>query len=104
MVAIDATTGGELWNVEVANMDLAYAFTLAPLAIKDKVLVGTSGGDRGIRGFIAALDADTGAEVWRFYTIPGPESPGMRPGCRARRTRPHTAIRRPGVTAAVRSG
>ena len=76
VVAIDATTGGELWNVEVANMDLAYAFTLAPLAIKDKVLVGTSGGDRGIRGFIAALDADTGAEVWRFYTIPGPGEPG----------------------------
>ena len=76
VVAIDATTGGELWNVEVANMDLAYAFTLAPLAIKDKVLVGTSGGDRGIRRFIAALDADTGAEVWRFYTIPGPGEPG----------------------------
>ena len=76
VVAIDAMTGGELWNVEVADMDLAYAFTLAPLAIKDTVLVGTSGGDRGIRGFIAALDADTGEEVWRFYTIPGPGEPG----------------------------
>ena len=58
VVAIDATTGGELWNVVVADMDLAYAFTLAPLAIKDKVIVGTGGGDRGIRGFIVALDAE----------------------------------------------
>ena len=76
VVAIDATTGGELWDVEVADMELAYAFTLAPLAIKDKVIVGTGGGDRGIRGFIVALDADTGEEAWRFYTIPGPGEPG----------------------------
>ena len=65
---IDATTGGELWNVELADMELAYAFTLSPLAIKDKVLVGSTGGDQGIRGFVAALDAETGEEVWRFYT------------------------------------
>ena len=76
VVAIDATTGGELWDIELADMDLAYAFTLAPLAIKDKVIVGSTGGDQGIRGFIAALDAETGEEVWRFYTIPGPGEPG----------------------------
>ena len=76
VVAIDATTGTELWDVEVANMDLAYAFTLAPLAVKDKVLVGSSGGDRGTRGFIVALDAATGEEAWRFHTIPGPGEPG----------------------------
>ena len=76
VVAIDATTGGELWNVEVADKELAYAFTLAPLAIKDKVLVGSTGGDQGIRGFVAALDAETGEEVWRFFTIPGPGEPG----------------------------
>ena len=76
VVAIDATTGVELWNVEVAEMALAYAFTLAPLAIKDKVIVGSTGGDQGIRGFVAALDAETGEEVWRFYTIPGPGEPG----------------------------
>ena len=76
LVAIDATTGGELWNVEVADMEAAYALTLAPLAVKDKVIVGTSGGDYGIRGFIAAFDADTGEEAWRFYTIPAPGEPG----------------------------
>ena len=76
VVAIDATTGTELWDVVLADMDLAYAFTLAPLAVKDKVIVGTTGADSGIRGFIAALDAATGEEAWRFYTIPGPGEPG----------------------------
>ena len=76
VVALDAATGAELWDVEVADKDLAYAFTLAPLAIKDMVLVGSTGGDHGIRGFVAALDAETGEEAWRFYTIPGPGEPG----------------------------
>ena len=76
VVAIDATTGVELWDTTLADMDLAYSFTLAPLAIEDKVIVGTAGGDRGVRGFIAALDAETGEEVWRFHTIPGPGEPG----------------------------
>ena len=76
VVALDATTGALLWDVELADKELAYSFTLAPLAINDKVIVGTAGGDRGIRGFISALDAATGEEVWRFYTIPGPGEPG----------------------------
>ena len=76
VVAIDATTGTELWRVEVADMRLAYAFTLAPLAVEGKIIVGSTGGDQGIRGFIAALDAETGEEVWRFHTIPGPGEPG----------------------------
>jgi alcohol dehydrogenase (cytochrome c) len=53
-----------------------YSFTLAPLVVKDKVIVGTSGGEFGIRGFVAAFDAHTGKEAWRFYTIPGPGEPG----------------------------
>ena len=76
VVAIDAATGVELWDVEMADKHVAYSFTLAPLAIKDKVIVGNSGGDRGVRGFIAALDAETGEEAWRFHTIPGPGEPG----------------------------
>ena len=56
--------------------DAGYAMTLAPLVVKDKVIVGVAGGEYGIRGFIAAYDARTGKEAWRFYTIPGPGEPG----------------------------
>ena len=76
VVAVDASTGVQLWDVEVADKNLAYSFTLAPLAVKDKVIFGTAGGDRGIRGFIVALDAETGEEAWRFHTIPGPGERG----------------------------
>ena len=57
-------------------MKAAYSLTLAPLVVKDKVIVGVGGGDTGIRGFVAAYDAKTGKELWRFYTIPGPGEPG----------------------------
>jgi alcohol dehydrogenase (cytochrome c) len=60
----------------VADPKLGYSITMAPLVVKDKVLIGTGGGEYGIRGFIAAFDAKTGKEVWRFYTIPGPGEPG----------------------------
>ena len=76
LIAIDAINGQPLWNIEVADVDLAYSITMAPLIVKDKVIVGVGGGEFGIRGFIAAYDADTGGEAWRFYTIPGPGEPG----------------------------
>ena len=60
----------------MADPAAGYAMTLAPLVVKDKVIVGVAGGEYGIRGFIAAYDAATGAEAWRFYTIPGPGEPG----------------------------
>ena len=76
LIAIDATSGRPLWNVEVADAALAYSITMAPLVVKDKVIVGVGGGEYGIRGFVAAYDAATGREAWRFYTIPGPGEPG----------------------------
>ena len=76
VVALDAATGVELWDVELADRHLAYSFTLAPLVVEDKVIIGSAGGDRGVRGFVVALDAATGEEVWRFHTIPGPGEPG----------------------------
>lgn len=76
LIAIDAKTGKALWNIAVADVKLAYSITMAPLVVKDKVLVGVGGGEYGIRGFVAAYDAKTGKEAWRFYTIPGPGEPG----------------------------
>jgi len=76
LIAIDSKTGHPLWNTEIAKPEAGYAATLAPLVVKDKVIIGTAGGEYGIRGFIAAYDAQTGKEAWRFYTIPGLGEPG----------------------------
>ena len=76
LVALDATNGQPLWKTEVGDVNLAYSLTMAPLVVKDKVIVGVGGGEFGIRGYIAAYDAETGEEAWRFYTIPGPGEPG----------------------------
>ena len=71
LLALDAKTGHLLWNTSVANPAQGYAITVAPLVIKDKVIIGMAGGEYGIRGFIAAFDVHSGKESWRFYTIPG---------------------------------
>src|SRR5580700_8817594 len=76
LVALDAKSGKPIWNVAVAKAEAGYALTHAPLVVKDKVIVGTAGGEFGIRGFLAAYDARTGKEAWKFYTIPGPGEPG----------------------------
>jgi alcohol dehydrogenase (cytochrome c) len=76
LIAIDAKSGKPKWDKAVVDPALGYSFTLAPLVVKDKVIVGPSGGEYGIRGFVAAFDAATGAEVWRFNTIPGPGERG----------------------------
>ena len=76
LIALDAKSGKPIWNVAVAKAAAGYALTHAPLVIKDKVIVGTAGGEYGIRGFIAAYDVKTGKEAWRFYTIPGKGEPG----------------------------
>jgi alcohol dehydrogenase (cytochrome c) len=71
IVAVDARDGKLVWDHEVAKPSAGYAMTHAPLVIKDKVIAGVAGAEFGIRGFIAAFDAGTGREAWRFYTIPG---------------------------------
>jgi alcohol dehydrogenase (cytochrome c) len=76
VVALDARTGQVVWNKALQAADAGYAMTLAPLVVKGKVIVGVSGGEYGARGFIAALDASTGSQVWKQYTIPAPNEPG----------------------------
>jgi alcohol dehydrogenase (cytochrome c) len=76
LVAIDAKTGRQIWNTVVANASDRYSITHTPTIVKDKVIIGTGGGDGPIRGYIAAYDVKTGKEIWRFYTIPGPGEPG----------------------------
>jgi hypothetical protein len=76
MVATDKTTGKVVWETNLVNDTPQLQITGAPLAIKDKIIVGASGGDRGIRDWIAALDAATGKLLWLKYTIPAPGEPG----------------------------
>ena len=76
LVALDAATGEVVWEVEVADYATGYYMTLAPLVAAGKVMVGVSGGEFGIRGFVAAFDANTGEPAWQTYTIPAPGEPG----------------------------
>ncbi len=76
MIAIDSKTGKELWKTDVADYKQQYSMTVAPLVVKDKVITGVAGGEHGIRGFVVAYDANTGKEVWRFNTVPGPGEAG----------------------------
>src|SRR5260370_12157905 len=76
LVALDRRTGAVLWQKKYASVDDGLNSPGMPLALKDKVLVGVGGGDTGMRGFIAALSASTGEELWRTYTIPAKGEPG----------------------------
>jgi len=76
LVALDAKTGREVWTAKVADNKAGYYMSLAPLVADGKVLVGTSGGEWGVRGFVAAFDANTGKELWRTFTVPAPGQPG----------------------------
>jgi glucose dehydrogenase len=70
LIALDAKTGKVLWEVEVGDPELGYSETMAPVVVDTKVLIGTNGGEYGIRGFVKAFDARTGAPLWTFHTIP----------------------------------
>ena len=76
VVALDAKTGKVVWSKKLEKPDLGYAMTLAPLVVKGKVVVGVSGGEYGARGYVVALDAKTGNQVWKRHTIPAPGEPG----------------------------
>lgn len=75
LIALHRVSGSLLWETEMADYRLHYGATSAPLVVKDLVISGVSGGDEGIRGFLAAYRASTGEEVWRFWTIPAPGEP-----------------------------
>jgi alcohol dehydrogenase (cytochrome c) len=76
LVSLDAKTGSVLWDVTLEDYRHGYSATLAPLIVRDKVIVGTSGGEYATQGFIAAYDPKSGQRIWRFNTIPGAGEPG----------------------------
>jgi alcohol dehydrogenase (cytochrome c) len=76
LVALNANDGTVVWQALVANSSDGYTITAAPLVVGHSVVIGVSGGDYGIRGFLAAYDAATGKQQWRFETVPGPGEPG----------------------------
>ena len=76
LLALDMKTGAIAWDATMEDYKIGYASTIAPLVVKDKVIVSVAGGEYGIRGFIDAYDAQSGKRAWRFYTIPGPGEPG----------------------------
>lgn len=74
LVAIDAATGKPVWSVYAVDKDSHYTLTQAPRIANGKVIIGSSGAEYGIRGYISAFDAETGKLSWRFYTVPGDPS------------------------------
>ena len=76
LLSLDMRTGAVLWDAELTNYKSGYSVTVAPLVVKDKVIVGVAGAEYGIRGFIDAYDVTSGKRLWRFYTVAGPDEPG----------------------------
>jgi alcohol dehydrogenase (cytochrome c) len=77
VVALNAKTGAVEWNVQIDRPEAGYSFTVAPLVVNDKLILGPAGGEYGIRGYVVALDPKNGKELWRFYTVPGPRRAGQ---------------------------
>jgi alcohol dehydrogenase (cytochrome c) len=76
LIALDAKTGHVVWDVAAVDYKKGYTFTVAPLAVKNVIIISPAGGEYGIRGFVDAYDADTGQRKWRFNTVPEPGQPG----------------------------
>ena len=70
LVSLDAETGKVLWSTLIADPELGYSETMAPVAVNGKILIGTNGGEYGIRGFVKACDANDGKLLWTFDTVP----------------------------------
>ncbi len=70
LVALDAKTGKLVWDTQIADPELGYSETMAPVAVNGRILIGTNGGEYGIRGFVKSFDAKDGKLQWTFYTIP----------------------------------
>ncbi len=76
LIALDRTAGDVRWTTQLADNAVGYAVTAAPLAVDGKVIVGISGGEAGVRGFLDAYDAETGERAWRWWAVPGEGEPG----------------------------
>ncbi len=76
LVALDAATGKEVWTAPLDDYKTGCYATLAPLAVRGKIIVGYSGGELGVRGSVSAFDALTGKRIWKTYTVPAPNEPG----------------------------
>lgn len=76
LIALDAATGEEIWEQITVDQSQPYTITMAPRAVKGKIIIGNSGAELGVRGYVSAYDAETGALVWRFYTVPGDPAEG----------------------------
>ncbi|SVA59668.1 uncharacterized protein METZ01_LOCUS112522 [marine metagenome] len=70
LIALDAKTGKKVWDTQIANPELGYSETMAPTAVNGKILIGTNGGEYGVRGFVKAYDANSGRLLWTFHTTP----------------------------------
>jgi len=77
LIALDAATGRELWDVNTVDRSKPYTITGAPRVVKGKVLIGNGGAEFGVRGYVSAYDGETGALAWRFYTVPGNPADGF---------------------------
>ena len=76
LIALDARTGRPIWTTPIGRPEAGYSVTVAPLVVHDKVIAGPAGGEYGIRGYLAAFDAESGKQQWIFHTVPEPGEPG----------------------------
>jgi len=77
LISLDAGTGELIWEVQTTDRERPYTITGAPRIVKDKVIIGNGGAEYGVRGYVSAYDAATGAQAWRFYTVPGNPADGF---------------------------